>query len=157
MTGDACCSELGSVVLALIAQYVSLVDYQQGRRQPGELLGRRQARGGSDLRPLRRVRSVGVPEPLHCLAAEIVATGELVVGGGVHGGVGDRVVHRLLSEADVTAVFGHQRQRRGHVATDRFAGYGHPGGVHALGRAVARDPLGGGIALLDGDRVVRLR
>src|SRR5262249_61936000 len=106
---DACGSELGGVILTLIAQYVSLVDQQQGRRQPGELLGRSPVRRGGDLGPLRRVWSVSVPEPLHLLAAEVVAGGELVVGGSVHGGVGGRIVHPLLEVCELTAVPWHPR------------------------------------------------
>ena len=64
-------------------------------------------RRGVRLRAPFEVGEVGVPEPRHPLRGEEVALRELLVRLGVHGGVGHRVPHRLLHEADVAALVGH--------------------------------------------------
>jgi hypothetical protein len=93
---------------------------------------------------------------LHGVAAQEVALGELVVGVGVEAGVGDWVEEHLRGELRGAAVLGHQRQRGGHVAADRVAGDGDAARVEALAGAVCLDPAGGGVVLLDRDRVTRL-
>ena len=153
---DAGPSQLRGVGLAFVAQGVGLVDEEQRGRQALELLGRGLVGRGRDLRSLAGVCGVGVPEPLHRLAREVVALGELVVGRGVHCRVGDRVVHGRLNERHVPALLGHERQGGGHVAADGLAGDRHPGRIQALGRAFADDPLRSGVALLDRYRVARL-
>ena len=86
---DARQAELGRVRLTLVAEHVGLIDEQQGGWQSLQLLdcglvGRR-----GDLRPLRWVSDVGVPEPLHRFAGEPGPVGELVIGGRVHRRIGD--------------------------------------------------------------------
>ena len=59
-------------------------------------------------------------------------------------------------KAHVAALVCHERDRGGHVAADGVAGDRDPVGVELVGVALARDPLRGGVALLDRDRVARL-
>ena len=145
------------VGLALIAQHVGLADHHEGRREAGELLVAGAQRGRERLQAPLDVGLVGVPEPGHHLRGEEVALGELLVGAGVHGGVGDRVVHRLVHEAHVAALLRHERERGGHVAADRVAGDGDAVGVELVGGALADDPLGGRVPLLDCDGIARFR
>lgn len=153
MTGTASLAELVGVGLALVAQDVGLAGDDQGRGQAGELLDRGAQRGGGDLGALGGVGGVLVPEPLHAVAAQEVALGELVVRAGVEGRVGDRIEEHLLHQGYVPALLGHQRQRGGHVAADRVPGDRDAGGVEVLGGAVGDDPAGDGVVLLDGNGV----
>ncbi len=147
-------AQLGGICLSLVPQDVGLVDAQICRRQPGDLLDAGLIRRRSDIGASSRVGGVGVPEPFHLSTAEVVAGGELLVGRGVHRGVGDRVVQRLLDECDVALFLGHEGQRGRHVAAHRFACNCHAAGIQPFGGAVACDPLGGCVALLDRDRVL---
>jgi len=73
------------------------------------------------------------------------------------GGLGTfTVVARVLHERDVAALLGHQGQRGRHVAADRVAGDGDPGGVEPVRVTVVDDPARRGVALLDRGRVARL-
>jgi zinc/manganese transport system permease protein len=96
-------AELAGVGLAFVAKDVGLAGDHQGRRQPGQLLGRGTQRGGGDPCPLVLVSGVLVPEPLHGVPAQEVAGGELLVGRGVEPGVGDRVQEHLRGEGDCEA------------------------------------------------------
>ena len=60
-----------------------------------------------------------------------------------------------MHEAHVAALVRHQRQRGGHVAADRVAGDGDAVGVELVGGALAHDPLGGRVPLLDRDGIAR--
>src|SRR6266542_2298858 len=78
--------------------------------------------GGGGLGPLGGVGGVLVPVPLHAVAAQVVAGGELVVGLGVEVGVGDRVEEHLLAERRTAALLGQQRDCGAHVPADAVAG-----------------------------------
>ena len=49
----------------------------------------------------------------------------------------------------------HERERGGHVAADRVAGDRDAVGVELVGGALAHDPLGGRVPLLDRDGIAR--
>src|SRR3954465_8767835 len=88
---DAGRAQLAPVGLTLVAQDVRLGGDDQRRRQPGELLDARAQRRRRDLVALRLFGRVLVPEPLHRVAPEEVAGGELAVRLGVEARVRDRV------------------------------------------------------------------
>jgi hypothetical protein len=60
-----------------------------------------------------------------------------------------------VHEAHVAALLRHERERGGHVAADRVAGHCDAAGVELIGGALAHDPLGGRVALLDSDGIAR--
>ena len=82
------------------------------------------------------------------------AVGELAVAVGVLGGVGDRVVQRLVHEGDVAALLGQDGERGGHVAADRVAGDRQACVVEPSVSPSLHDPLRRGVGLLDRDRVL---
>ncbi len=148
--------QLVGVHLPLVAQDVRLVGDDEGGGQPLQLVEGGPQRRGVDLGPLRGVAGVGVPEPLHAVAGEVVALGELEVGRGVEVGVGHRVQQDLRLEVDPRALLVHEGEDGRHAAADRFAGDGDPRGVQAVFRAVFEDPLAHGVVLLDLGGVLRL-
>lgn len=149
-------AELVRVGITLVAEHVRLAVQHQRGRQTGQLfLGSPQRRRG-DLRPLLRVGRVLVPEPLHAVAAQEVASGELLVRFGVEVRVRDRVEQHLVDELRPAALLGDQRDGCGHIAADAVAGDGQPPAVQGLFRALAGHPLGDRIGLLDGRRILRL-
>ena len=77
----------------------------------GELLEAGAQRGGGGFGPLGGVGGVLVPGPLHGVAAQVVAGGELVVGLGVEVGVGEGL-HRMLGGRV------HSLQRDGPIRED---------------------------------------
>src|SRR4029453_1438512 len=86
---DTSLAELVGIGLALVADHVSFGGDDQGGRQASELLEAGAQRGGGGFGPLGGVGGVLVPGPLHGVAAQVVAGGELTVGPGIEVGVGD--------------------------------------------------------------------
>ena len=60
-----------------------------------------------------------------------------------------------MHEAHVAALLRHERERGGHVAADRVAGDCDAVGVKLVGGALAHDPPGGRVSLLDRDGIAR--
>ncbi len=105
------------------------------------------------MRPHPWVRCVLLPVVAHDGAAQEVAVGELVVGGGVHRGVGHRAEQHLVPEGRATAPPCQEGERGGVLGARAGADDGHPAPVQPAFRAVPGDPPGHGVRPLDGARI----
>jgi transcriptional regulator with XRE-family HTH domain len=102
---------------------------------------------------LARVARVLIPEPHHRVAPQVVAFGELVVGRGVEGRVGDRVEQQLERDVRSPTFPGQQRDRCCHVSSNAVASHGKALGVHSMLPTALGNPLHRRVALLEGRRV----
>ncbi|HEX6553856.1 MAG TPA: hypothetical protein VF026_13905 [Ktedonobacteraceae bacterium] len=148
--------QLVGIGLPLIAQHVGLGGDDERRGEPLQLLGAGAQRRGGDLVALARVARVLLPEPHHGVAPQVVALGELVVGRGIEGRIGDRVEQQLEPNVRPPALPGQERDHRSHVAPDAVASHGETLGIQAMLLPAPGDPPHRHIALLEGRRVADL-